>query len=220
MPSTTNFGWTTPADTNYVKNGAADMRTLANGIDSSLVDLKGGTTNQVLAKNSNTDLDYKWMSLAPVLISTTTLTGTTVTISSIPSGYSVLRVHIYGVNPTSTSSNIDFRCNPNDIQKINNAYTTNQTNYQNVASEIFLGNINGSQNIGENSWIIEFYDYDSSHSSKSFHHFGGGPLGADSIYGAGTFQDTAAITSLKFRTVPSSGTAGFDAGTVKLYGVR
>ena len=61
MPTTSNFGWTTPADTDLVKDGAAAIRTLGNGIDTSLVDLKGGTTGQVLSKASNTDLDYTWV---------------------------------------------------------------------------------------------------------------------------------------------------------------
>ena len=61
MPSTTNFGWTTPADTDLVKDGAAAIRTLGNGIDTSFLDLKGGTSGQVLAKNSNTDLDFVWV---------------------------------------------------------------------------------------------------------------------------------------------------------------
>lgn len=61
MPTTSNFGWTTPADTDLVKDGAAAIRTLGNGIDTSLVDLKGGTTGQILSKNSNTDLDYTWI---------------------------------------------------------------------------------------------------------------------------------------------------------------
>jgi len=61
MPSTTNFGWTTPADTDLVKDGASAIRTLGNGIDTSFVDLKGGTTGQVLSKNSNTDLDFTWV---------------------------------------------------------------------------------------------------------------------------------------------------------------
>jgi hypothetical protein len=58
MPTTSNFGWTTPADTDLVKDGAAAIRTLGNGIDTSLVDLKGGTTGQNLRKASNTDLDF------------------------------------------------------------------------------------------------------------------------------------------------------------------
>jgi hypothetical protein len=60
MPTTSNFGWTTPADTDLVKDGAAAIRTLGNGIDTSFLDLKGGTTGQVLAKASNTDLDFTW----------------------------------------------------------------------------------------------------------------------------------------------------------------
>ena len=61
MPTTSNFGWTTPADTDLVKDGAAAIRTLGNGVDSSFVDLKGGTSGQILAKNSNTDLDFVWV---------------------------------------------------------------------------------------------------------------------------------------------------------------
>lgn len=61
MATTTNFGWETPDDTDLVKDGALAMRTLGNAIDTSLVDLKGGTTDQVLAKNSNTDMDFKWV---------------------------------------------------------------------------------------------------------------------------------------------------------------
>lgn len=61
MANTTNFGWETPDDTDLVKDGAAAMRTLGNSIDTSFVDLKGGTTGQILSKNSNTDLDYIWI---------------------------------------------------------------------------------------------------------------------------------------------------------------
>ena len=61
MPTTSNFGWTTPADTDLVKDGAAAIRTLGNGIDTSFLDLKGGTSGQVLSKNSNTDLDFTWV---------------------------------------------------------------------------------------------------------------------------------------------------------------
>jgi len=61
MATTTNFGWETPDDTDLVKDGAAAMRTLGNSIDTSFVDLKGGTTGQILSKASNTDLDYAWI---------------------------------------------------------------------------------------------------------------------------------------------------------------
>jgi len=61
MASTPNFNWSTPDNTGLVKNGALDIRTLGNAIDASLVDLKGGTTGQVLSKTSNTDMDFTWV---------------------------------------------------------------------------------------------------------------------------------------------------------------
>jgi hypothetical protein len=61
MATTTNFNWSTPDDTSLVKDGAAAIRTLGSSIDTSFVDLKGGTTGQVLSKASNTDLDYSWV---------------------------------------------------------------------------------------------------------------------------------------------------------------
>ena len=61
MATTTNFGWETPDDTDLVKDGALAIRTLGSAIDTSLVDLKGGTTGQILSKNSNTDMDFVWI---------------------------------------------------------------------------------------------------------------------------------------------------------------
>jgi hypothetical protein len=62
MPTTTpNFGWSVPVSTDLVKDGATAIELLGDSIDASLVDLKGGTTGQVLAKNSNTDMDFIWV---------------------------------------------------------------------------------------------------------------------------------------------------------------
>ena len=61
MPTTTNFSWTTPADTDYVKDGASAIRTLANGIDTSMAQLKGGTAGQILSKTSGTDMAFTWI---------------------------------------------------------------------------------------------------------------------------------------------------------------
>ena len=68
MANTTNFGWETPDDTDLVKDGALAIRTLGSAIDTSLVDLKGGTTGQVLSKASNTDMDFTWSSVDPLTI--------------------------------------------------------------------------------------------------------------------------------------------------------
>ena len=59
--TTPNFGWSVPTSTDLVKDGATAIETLGDSIDASLVDLKGGTTGQVLAKNSNTDMDFTWV---------------------------------------------------------------------------------------------------------------------------------------------------------------
>ena len=59
--TTPNFGWTVPTSTDLVKDGATAIETLGDSIDASFVDLKGGTTGQVLAKASGTDLDFSWV---------------------------------------------------------------------------------------------------------------------------------------------------------------
>jgi hypothetical protein len=61
MANTTNFNWETPDDTDLVKDGAAAIRTLGSAIDTSLVDLKGGTTGQILSKATGTDMDFTWI---------------------------------------------------------------------------------------------------------------------------------------------------------------
>jgi hypothetical protein len=59
--TTPNFGWAVPTSTDLVKDGAVAIETLGDSIDASLVDLKGGTTGQVLAKATGTDMDFTWV---------------------------------------------------------------------------------------------------------------------------------------------------------------
>jgi hypothetical protein len=66
--TTTNFGWDIPQSTDLVKDGATAIAALGQDIDTALVDLKGGTTGQVLAKASATDLDYSWVAIDPLVI--------------------------------------------------------------------------------------------------------------------------------------------------------
>jgi hypothetical protein len=80
--TTPNFGWAVPTSTDLVKDGAVAIETLGDAIDASLLDLKGGTTNQVLAKNSNTDMDFKWVSDATGMTNPMTTTGDTIYSSS------------------------------------------------------------------------------------------------------------------------------------------
>lgn len=78
--TTTNFGWTVPSDTDLVKDGAAAIRTALGGVDTSFVDLKGGTTGQVLSKASGTDLDFAWIEQDDTTMSFNAQTGTTYTL--------------------------------------------------------------------------------------------------------------------------------------------
>ena len=58
---TPNFNWPVPTSTDLVKDGATAIEALGDSIDASLVDLKGGTTGQVLSKTSATDMDFTWV---------------------------------------------------------------------------------------------------------------------------------------------------------------
>jgi hypothetical protein len=62
--TTPNFGWSVPTSSDLVKNGATAIETLGDSIDASLLDLKGGTTGQVLSKATNTDMDFSWVTSA------------------------------------------------------------------------------------------------------------------------------------------------------------
>jgi hypothetical protein len=78
--TTPNFGWPVPTSTDLVKDGATAIEGLGDAIDASLLDLKGGTTGQVLAKNSNTDMDFIWTEQDDTTLSFNAQTGTTYTL--------------------------------------------------------------------------------------------------------------------------------------------
>lgn len=59
--TTTNFGWDIPQSTDLVKDGATAIAALGQDIDTAFIDLKGGTSGQLLSKASGTDLDYTWV---------------------------------------------------------------------------------------------------------------------------------------------------------------
>ena len=165
--TTPNFGWPVPTSTDLVKDGATAIEGLGDAIDASLLDLKGGTSGQVLAKNSGTDMDFiwvaqddsnaiqnaivdakgdligataadtparlavgtdgqvltadsteatglKWATLSSggmTLISTTSLTGASVTLSSIPSTYNNLQLVIRGYKDNDNGNGAWVRIN-------------------------------------------------------------------------------------------------------------
>ena len=58
---TTYFGWVMPTSSSLVTNLPADFNTFGQGVDTSMQDLLGGTTGQVLSKTSATNMDFTWV---------------------------------------------------------------------------------------------------------------------------------------------------------------
>jgi hypothetical protein len=58
---TSNFGWVMPTSTDLVTDLPADFAVFGQGVDTTMADLKGGTTGQILAKASATDMDFAWI---------------------------------------------------------------------------------------------------------------------------------------------------------------
>lgn len=62
---TTNFGWVMPTATDLVTDLPADFNVFGQGVDTSMADLLGGTTGQILAKASATNMDFTWTTPNP-----------------------------------------------------------------------------------------------------------------------------------------------------------
>jgi len=58
---TTNFGWVMPTSTDLVTDLPADFNVFGQGVDTSMAQLKGGTTGQILSKTSATDMAFTWI---------------------------------------------------------------------------------------------------------------------------------------------------------------
>jgi hypothetical protein len=276
MATSPLFGWEEPDDTDLVKDGAAAIRTLGNAIDTSMGDLLGGTSGQVLSKNSNTNMDFTWVTSddanaiqntivdakgdliaasasdvparlavganglnlfsdstagtglkwdipsGMTLISTTTLSGATTTISSIPQTYKTLMAVITGV--TNATGNGLFRIDING-GATNNFYAG--VYFQQGAAAAVYGGGYDYAVAGQGNWLRT----DSANSLtfvipnytasviKNYQFYGayvqsGG--GQYAFTSAGYNLDASATTSLIF-----SNTGGnLSTGTVKLYGVN
>jgi hypothetical protein len=79
---TSNFGWQMPTATDLVTNLPADFEVFGQAVDTALMDLKGGTTGQVLKKNTDTDMDFVWAADSAGMTNPMTTTGDTIYSSS------------------------------------------------------------------------------------------------------------------------------------------
>lgn len=71
-----------PTSTDLVTDLPADFEVFGQAVDTSLADLKGGTTGQVLKKNTNADMDFVWGADSAGMTNPMTTTGDTIYSSS------------------------------------------------------------------------------------------------------------------------------------------
>ena len=245
MATTTNYGWTTPDDTALVKDGAAAIRTLGTSVDTTTKNLNPSTTlgdieYRSSTANTNTRLGIgsagqvltvsagvpSWA--APTggggitLLSTTTLSGTSTTISSIDQTYQSLYVLINGV--TNSTNDADFRCLPNNV---NNLISCGGFDQGSIFGGIYASfiqltgtNVEYKRSDANNVWSIQFDNYASTTSFKPFMANSSfiEPSYSDTrlAFLAGVFRSNTAITSLVFDVEGET----FLTGTVKIYGVK
>jgi hypothetical protein len=58
---TTPFSWQMPTNTDLVTDLPADFEVFGQAVATSMADLLGGTTGQILAKATNADMDFTWI---------------------------------------------------------------------------------------------------------------------------------------------------------------
>jgi hypothetical protein len=103
MATTTNYGWTTPDDTDLVKDGAAAIRTLGSSIDTTTKNLNPETTTGDIAYRSATANTNTRLALGTAGQVLTVNSGATAPEWAAPaSGGKVLQV-VSATNATSTS---------------------------------------------------------------------------------------------------------------------
>ena len=79
---TSNFAWQMPTATDLVTDLPADFEVFGQAVDTAMADLLGGTTGQVLKKNSNTNMDFVWAADSAGMTNPMTTTGDTIYSSS------------------------------------------------------------------------------------------------------------------------------------------
>jgi hypothetical protein len=109
---TSNFGWQMPTSTDLVTDLPADFEVFGQAVDTSLADLKGGTTGQVLAKASNTNMDFTWIAQDDMSLTINAQTGTTYTAALADATNTIVTMDNASANtfniPTDASVNFDI----------------------------------------------------------------------------------------------------------------
>ena len=245
MATTTNYGWTTPDDTALVKDGASAIRTLGTSVDTTTKALNPsttlgdieyrsstantntrlgiGTTGQVLSVSGGVPSWATPASGGMTLINSggTTLTGASVTISSIPATYKDLQLIVRAFKPASDSRDLRMRFNGDSATRyaFRNTNATSGTAFG--ATEIDLSDAN-DDTVATGLMVITIYDYANTTTWKMSTVQS---LTTDSTtttsfryqFGAGFYNQTDAINSI---TLLEGSGGNLTSGTAFLYGVQ
>jgi len=247
MATTTNYGWTTPDDTALVKDGASAIRTLGSSVDTTTKNLNPETTLADLAyRSSSANVKTRlgigstgqvltvaggvptWATPAAgggmTLISTTTLTGASTVLSSIPQTYKHLLLILKNFRGSVNGEDSFLKLNNTAVtlMVVGAKRTGGTTSVFHRENEIQISNSQGNGFTAyETSAAIWFYEYTSTNGGKAisscsaFLDFSGNTC-AISTSGGHTANDTTAITSLGF----NYGSGTISSGTALLYGVN
>jgi hypothetical protein len=183
-----------------------------------------GTNDQVLTADSSTATGLKWATAASggmTLLSTTTLSGSSTTVSGINQTYTDLYVIIFGIT-TSTTTYPTLKPNNSTtlftgVQLDNTAPTTV---FNRAALDLTTGSLNSyvSSN-ANNCFAMDISNYASTSAVKSINGSGGfitSPTNARGFSYHGYLETTSAISSMVIMT--NGGT--FSTGTMLIYGVK
>jgi hypothetical protein len=156
------------------------------------------------------------------LISSTSFTGSTLTLSSIPTTYKNLYCEITGVYGDSTYQDVSVRFNSDTATNYDYGKFGSQgtgTDISNAAAQTSFQIVSSGTNSGaseKSSAFLNIYNYAQTTVPVVFMGFGRGKQDTNfkSIFINGQYRNAANVTSISF--IASAG--NFSAGTVKLYG--
>jgi hypothetical protein len=217
------------ASSSAVAPGAKGQLVVGNATNDSGI-LSVGANGTVLTADSAEATGLKWATPAAgggmTLLSTTTLSGTTVNISSISQSYTRLYIVVKDVYLNTAGVQIYLRFN-GDGSSIYNSYTfrgQNGTLYQSASdsdTQLFIsqGSASTTARLQSNGSITIDRYATSDNVKHAFSQIGGsGGSGDPQFYLSSTnYQSTSGITSLNFIAGQST---SFSGGTVYVYGVN
>jgi hypothetical protein len=177
-----------------------------------------GANNTVLTADSSTATGLKWAAVASggmTLLSTTTLSGTSTTISGISGDYTDLVAMIFGFEVNSTTP---MRINPNSTASAAISIKGEPAATPQGSPHISSGASIQTSGASETAMYLEIKNYASTTSRKPFLFWGNVGSGEFQSFQSGVWNNASAITSLVITT--NNGTSTYSSGTVLLYGVK